>query len=368
MIFPFSYPLLKEIFSGQNYMYPNIGNLIRVQVLGINVSKTIFFLPSILGYIPLTLGLYAILKVKRFETKFFCVIGIIFFILSLGPFFSLFEKTFYRFSLFSFILSKLPILKAIRAFHKFLFMVMVAIAVLVAFACKKIRNNFENIKSLQGNLLSYFMITLITFIIFAEYKSPFITYPQPSISKFYIFLARETGDFSIMELPLHIPGTAEQRIEGEYMYYQTIHKKKLINGYISRTPTSVKSFFRKNLFTYLLANPKNIQSIELTPQKQMEFIYFIKHYRIKYIILHKNYVVQKHPFLQTKREIYFLPFGISNFPHKFTNNVFDSLDKRGFYTFGEMKLVKKLLQEIFKKPYYEDKDIIVYSLNTIKDL
>jgi len=117
----------------------------------------------------------------------------------------------------------------------------------------------------------------------------FLAVPYPMLDGhvpgFYGEMARVPGDFAVLELPnYHATVTYS-----DFMYYQTTHQKKLINGYASRTPDYAYEFSTMTPFIKDLIDPdmdgvkrdildQNIS--EIAPS-------ILEYYNIKYIILHR---------------------------------------------------------------------------------
>jgi hypothetical protein len=108
------------------------------------------------------------------------------------------------------------------------------------------------------------------------------------VPAFYKQLALETDDYAILE----VPGFAA----ANYMYFQTIHGKKLVNGYVSRTPDYVLEFAsRVPLISNIISRSdtpimEDITKKDVIKQNRTELISILSNYNIKYIIIHKNYL------------------------------------------------------------------------------
>ena len=108
------------------------------------------------------------------------------------------------------------------------------------------------------------------------------------VPAFYKQLALETDDFAILE----VPGFAA----ANYMYLQTIHGKKLVNGYVSRTPDYVLEFAsRVPLISNIISRSdlpimEDITKKDVIKQNRTELISILSSYNIKYIVIHKTYL------------------------------------------------------------------------------
>jgi hypothetical protein len=75
----------------------------------------------------------------------------------------------------------------------------------------------------------------------------YLAFPCPlltaQVSPFYKALAQEEGDFALLELPI------DDFHSRAYLYPQTIHGKRLVNGYVARTPEGARGFIDSHPLT-----------------------------------------------------------------------------------------------------------------------
>ena len=103
----------------------------------------------------------------------------------------------------------------------------------------------------------------------------------PVVSPFYEQLALEPGDFAIAPLP-----TGRQTAK-YYMYYQTIHGKKIIGGHVSRTPHDALQFVKEHPLLRLLRQVEPV-SPEITDISRQ--FAGLSEAGIRYLVLHKEQV------------------------------------------------------------------------------
>ena len=122
------------------------------------------------------------------------------------------------------------------------------------------------------------------------------------VNPFYHQLAQEDGDFAIVEVPF-------TEFVREYQMYQTVHRKKLFAGTLSRTPPSAFSFIEGNDLLLWLgpkrvqfnfeSNPADLLAAEQmsllkrTPEALSESLVALKKYNARYIVVHKNWLTSK---------------------------------------------------------------------------
>jgi len=159
-----------------------------------------------IGFTALCLSLYGIVFVKKKIITFYVLVGLLFFILSLGP------KS--LFSIFNNFLYSTPPLSSLRIPTRFSIMVMFSISMVAGFGIKKILSNIKD-KRLQLALP-----IVILFLLILEYWGHF-TWVSFEKMEVYDWLSEEEGDFAIIELP------NIDRHNALYLYYSSmVHKKK----------------------------------------------------------------------------------------------------------------------------------------------
>ena len=97
------------------------------------------------------------------------------------------------------------------------------------------------------NTLQMLLAALILVMIGAEFiPNPFPLYSRGSLPRVYHYLASQP-DGTLLEIPFGIKDGVSVRIgrtEAMNMYYQTVHHKKLLSGYISRLDKKKCEFFQ----------------------------------------------------------------------------------------------------------------------------
>jgi hypothetical protein len=187
------------------------------------------------GYLPLILGIVAAAKFRSTEpwVRFWSLALLLFFTLSLGPFPRILGKSIKLIPLPYWIIMLTPILNNLRVPSRFDIMVMLSLAVLAAFSCSRLINTF---KGRVGRALIFLVIVLT--IVFEYLAIPFPAF-RPVAPREYEQIAKEPGVFTILEIPLGrtsgiTKGVGEFR--SLFLFYQTVHGKKLLGGHVSRVP------------------------------------------------------------------------------------------------------------------------------------
>ncbi len=190
-----------------------------------------------LGYIPLLLTFVAYRRWRRrrketrdqpalagtnYQSKedfmvgffiFSCLVALVF---SMPPYlrignFKLFFPSFFMYK----------VLPMFRCYARFGAVVMLAVSVLAGFGLKYI---LEKIKTSKKR---FALTTLITCLILFEFTNipPFHTTDVSYSSQVYQWLSDQPGDFAVAEYPF-----GQVSIHKDYLFYQRVHQKRLING------------------------------------------------------------------------------------------------------------------------------------------
>lgn len=180
------------------------------------------------------------------------------------------------------ILHYIPIIKANRVPNRFSVVLMLALVVLVGFSAYGILQRVR-----KRSLLLAGTALLWALLSFEHLALP-LPLTDARVPDFYYTLAAEPGDFAILQFPLGwrnsfgVLGAERTQIQ----YYQSVHKKRMLGGNISRNPPFKFDYFRQ-IFS-------SIATLELygeVPPEQMkrdrasapDLLYF---FDIRYIIFH----------------------------------------------------------------------------------
>lgn len=216
-------------------LHPLFGSLVKPiasRFSGNLAEATVFA-----GYISLVLGVFAIVKLRSTEpwVRFWSLALFVFFILSLGPFPRILGKGIKLIPLPYHLIMRTPILSNLRVPSRFAIMVRLSLAVLAAFSCRHLLKRFK------GGAWRALVFLGITLIVTFEYLAIPLSTFRTSAPRIYEEVAKETGMFTLLEIPLGRTSSGYMGL-GEFppsfLFYQTVHEKKLIGGFISRVPDS----------------------------------------------------------------------------------------------------------------------------------
>jgi hypothetical protein len=256
------------------------------------------------GYIPLALAVYALWSRRR-AAAFWFVSGLVFFVLSLGPYLHIAGREIPLPLPYLTLYHLLPFFRIARSVSRFDVMVMLSLAPLVALGLQPL---VASLSETRRRVLALAVIALVCF--------EFLPLPYPvaevEVPSFYQGLATDGEEYAILELPMNWDRPA-------HLLYQTVHHKPIIAGYVTR-PNPLSLVERIPLLQHFrFLGPDIIAQNpgEIAPE-------VLDYLGIRYVILHG----------------YMLPPG------------------------KEREAVFGLVQEVFgdQSPFYQDEQITVYQV------
>ncbi len=301
LIAPFIYPGLKEKFYGMRYFEKNLSQIFSADALaffipppahplvpvalvnlynkfGVNTWEATVFL----GYLVMLLSGYAIYKLNWSQTGLWVVSGLIFGVFSLGPRLHVMGKVIFpALPMPYWLIQRMPLFNISSAPGRFVVMVFVSLSVLAGYALEHIIST-GRVRGLRGNGL---MLWLTGGFILFEYLAVPVKLCSPDRITQAPFieeqLANDSGDYAILELPL-----LDYWAGNVFMYRQTRHQKRLLNGSISRLSHKSVKFLLSTPLKELI-NDSALGDDFFTKLKPL----LIKN-RIKYVVLN-HYLYEK---------------------------------------------------------------------------
>jgi len=253
-------------FLTPNRLHPVFGPLVSEINSRIGYTRN---WPAYLGYTALGLALAGVAAARR-RTRFWWMSGLAFLFLSLGAQIK-WEGT----PLHTFQLPWVaPIIAVLRHPLRLNSLTFLSLAVLVGFGGRWL---YERIAS-RTRPLAYLVLSLLTGLLLFEYWAfPFPT-TRPSYSPFLHQLSQEEGDFAIADFPM---GRQEAKY---YLFDQTIHGHKIVDGVVSRTPHDAYAFVDADPLLGPLRN-ENVPTEHLADRLAV-----LAAQDIRYIIVHKRFL------------------------------------------------------------------------------
>jgi len=194
-----------------------------------------------LGLVPLVLSLYALVR-KRYRRQVIGWFGMVIFfaVLSMGPFLHINGQAFRDVLLPKFYLDQLLPL-VFQSFGLTLYFhlgVLLPLAIAAAYGLKLLLEDLQNRQRLRNGIV----LLIIGGTLFEYWVGPIKGRDMAQrTDPFYETLREETDDFAIIQMPL------ETRLSKFYLYWQTVHEKPIVEGFVSRPPATARDYISNNL-------------------------------------------------------------------------------------------------------------------------
>jgi hypothetical protein len=230
-----------------------------------------------LGYIPLALVAYGVLRWRTVRRVRFWLLALFAFVLlALGPFPRINGAAYPRVPLpYRLVGWSLPV-RSLRNPERFNIVVSLCLALVAGISMEDLSRRVRMTSSAP-------LFLIVSALILLEYWSwPFPTRPV-DVSPFYHQLAQESGEFAIVDLPI------TNDLSKRYMYYQTVHGKPTVTGHISRPPAGAYNFIGAN---DLLQAARRGEAIDI-PDDVVDQIEALADAGVRYVVVHKNQMGEK---------------------------------------------------------------------------
>lgn len=235
--------------------------------------------PAYLGFIPLVLSVVALFwKQKRKEVLLWFSIGLIFLVLSLGPALRFNGNLYPDFILPARLLSWFPPIRAVGRPDLFVTGLLLPLSLLAAYGLDRIL-----IKQTGNRVRLIVLMMVIPGILLAEFWSGAFPGVSSEVNPFYRKLAQEPDDFAIIQLPM---GRMPSK---DYLYYQTVHQKPIVEGLIARTPHKAYGYIANN---YLLQSWSRSRPLDCSIQSQRRIMSSLDELiddGFRYVIVHHTF-------------------------------------------------------------------------------
>ena len=227
--------------------------------------------PAYLGFTAIGLALVA-LKTRRRYAVYWGMAGLLFLVLSLGPYV---EVGGHR--LHNFVLPwSIPIAGFFRNPFRFNTLIQFCLAVLAGWGAGSLLERLNHHAPWKPTLIAAGLAVLILL----EYLSVPFPRTEPHVSAFYQQLAAEEAGVVVVEFP------TGRRRDKEYLYYQTIHGKPTVNGLVSRPPLAAERFFDE---VPILSALRDNRPFDWQERHVFAQLAPLAEKNIRYIIIHRNW-------------------------------------------------------------------------------
>ena len=191
--------------------------------------------PAYLGLVPVGLSLAALTwKKERHRIILWFFVAVQFFMLSLGTALR-FNGQIYDIMMPAQLVTWFPPIRAVARPDFFVLGVLLPLGVGVAYGLERWLGVLEK----RGRYKAAVPIILTILLLFEYWNGPFQGI-SAQVSPFYAWLAGEPDDFALIDLPL---GRQQSKL---YLYYQTIHRRPIVEGLSARTPNGAYRYINDN--------------------------------------------------------------------------------------------------------------------------
>lgn len=160
-------------------------------------------------------------KNENFYLGFIIILTFTAWLFSQPPWWNFFGLKLYMPSFFMY-----KIIPTLRAYCRFGIVVMLGVGLLAGFGLKFFIDRYASAKKKAFYAVIFIGLVIFEFWNYPPFKLIDVSRPPDA----YYWLKEQTGDFTIAEYPLDTNGTNQN-----YLFYQTVHEKKVINGTIPGT-------------------------------------------------------------------------------------------------------------------------------------
>jgi hypothetical protein len=315
LVLPFIYPALRESLSGDSvlknsdwtphfsadlfsFVVPPARNPLYAEYVRhiYDLFKThVTEWDSYLGTVTIALMLFSTFKLEARKTGMWLLMFFLFVIISLGPHLQILGKQFDDARLPFYFLQELPVIESMRSPKRFLVTAMLAVAVLAGFGAHYIFTRKIFTGKVTGQWLGLVLMVVLVGLIITDYwgwPRNLIT-SDASYPKFFQEITREEDDTVVLSIPI------ANIANSQALYYQTIHGKKMIGGYVERPLPEAMQHLRENKFldSINLWNQYRMGKFEkkreITPEEERDALKLFSQYpELKYVLYMKRWFYQ----------------------------------------------------------------------------
>jgi hypothetical protein len=154
------------------------------------------------------------------------------------------------------LLRRLPGLAMFRTPYRFQILAALGMALALAVALAHWLARASARPRLAQGIVGGLMLVVFADGVVHRTLSGFVTHPV-HVEPIYERIAEMPGDFLLLEVPFGVRSGSDGIGQGDdLMLYQTVHHKRMINGYLSRIPLAAYDLYRRSPAFMFLANEK----------------------------------------------------------------------------------------------------------------
>jgi hypothetical protein len=227
-----------------------------------------------LGYTVLALALYGMVKDWK-QARFWALVALIYVLLALGPQLRINGRLYPQIPMPYRLIDDLFIVRALRKPDRLNIFLGLPMGILASLGVAAL------MRRPKRSPRFVFMVVAIGGLILWEYNLiPYHT-ELPDTPSWYERLAQDPDHFAVLDLPMR-PETYDK----EYMFYQTTHRKPLVEGHVSRLPQDASAFMDSVPFLRELRRHNVMDPALVNVSHQLRML---AEADIRYIVLHKDF-------------------------------------------------------------------------------
>lgn len=300
-LLPFTLPVIVESFSGDSFLrnsqfsrhfsadlvsfvLPSRFNPIYDSYVTDTYQRFITHFTESESYLGIVAVLLAALGAYRFglrRTGPWVTVFILFAVLSLGPYLQFLGREFGAVPMPFAFLDDLPVFDAVRSPKRFLVAGMLGLAVLSGYGAHHLFSRNVTAWRIRPDVIVVVLVALVLTDYWGWPRS-FVT-SDATVPQFFRELSTEEGDIALLHIP--VPNVANPKP----MYYQTVHGKRLVGGYLQRPSPHALRLMDENAFLKGAALPQVEPRSSITAQESRDAeTLFISVPQLKYVVLSKS--------------------------------------------------------------------------------
>jgi hypothetical protein len=231
-----------------------------------------------LGYTVLALAVYGAVKDWR-QARFWVLVALVTMVLALGPQLRINGRLYPQIPMPYRLLDDLFLVRALRKPDRLNVLLGLPMGILTSLGVVALMRRFRRAPR------SVLMVVVIGGLILWEYNLvPYHT-ERPDTPSWYEQLAQESGQFAVLDLPMR-PETYDK----QYMFYQTAHRKPLVEGHVSRPPRDASVFMDSLPYLSRLRRDNVMDPALVNVSHQLRKL---EEADILYVILHKDFATRE---------------------------------------------------------------------------
>lgn len=289
-----------------NRHWENELDLVRQGISRFSDVNTFF-----VGYLTVTLAIVGAIRFPR-RTKLWIAIVLVFSVLSLGPILHVngisefdLDGLSTTFPLPFLLLHYIPLIRENRVPNRYSILVTIGLAVLIAYAVRWIlvvvsRNRFAK----RGAILPLAVSSVLGLGLLVEHLALPLPLTDATIPDIYNTIGRETGDFTILSVPLGWRNSFGQMgaEDTRTQYYQAASHKFILTGQIQRNPPILFDYFQRSpILSSIIAleTYNSVDAVTIARDRALapEFVYF---FDLRYLVVNAA-VPNRPPYSDTRQ-------------------------------------------------------------------